>query len=120
MCQDESLGTVDAELLPLLAERLRALGDPARLRLLQVLSARERTVGELVAETGYSQPNVSRHLDRLEQAGWVERRREGTRCYVGLADEVAGCLCKQLCTLIRRQAASAAERAGVGRRGDES
>ncbi len=115
-----TLDTVDERLLPLLAERLRALGEPARLRLMQVLSGGERTVGELVAETGFSQPSVSRHLDRLEQAGWVVRRRDGTRVYVGIADAVADGLCRQVCQLIRRQAAAAAEAAGVAPKGEQA
>ncbi len=111
------LDAVDPMLLPLLAERLRALGDPQRLRLMRALSDGPRTVGELVDLVGTTQPNVSRHLARLEQAGWVTRERDGNRVLVRISDEVSGDLCELLCALVRRQAARAAATAGLGREG---
>lgn len=111
------LDAVDPKLLPLLAEKLRALGDPQRLRLMRALSDGPRTVGELVDLVGTTQPNVSRHLARLEQTGWVTRERDGNRVLVRLSDEVSGDLCDLLCALVRRQAARAAVTAGLGREG---
>lgn len=107
------LQDVPEELMPLLAERLRALGDAGRLRVMAQLSEGERTIGELVAALGMTQPNVTRHVDRLEQAGWVTRRRDGTRVWVRLADGVSHDLCDCLCRTIRRQAAALAARVGV-------
>lgn len=98
------LETIAPELLPVLAERLKALGDPLRLRIMQVLAAGERTVGELVERIGTTQPNISRHLARLEQAGWIVRRRAGAHVLVRLADEVGDELCATICGLVRRQA----------------
>jgi DNA-binding transcriptional ArsR family regulator len=48
------------------------LAEPARRRLLDLLIAGSRPVGELVHETGLSQPNTSRHLGILREAGLVE------------------------------------------------
>ncbi|MBI2302564.1 MAG: winged helix-turn-helix transcriptional regulator [Armatimonadetes bacterium] len=106
------LDTVDPALLPLLAERFQALGDPLRLRILQVLDAGERTVSELVECVGTTQPNVSRHVARLEQAGLVARRRVGGCVVVSLAEGLKGDLCDHLCALIRRQAAATAALTG--------
>ncbi len=62
-----------------------ACGDPARLRLLNLLAAGELCVCDLVNLTGESQPFVSRHLARLRSAGVVEVERRSTFAYYRLA-----------------------------------
>jgi ArsR family transcriptional regulator, cadmium/lead-responsive transcriptional repressor len=60
---------------------LHGLGDPSRLRILEALRGGERRVGELVAETGLSQPNASKHLACLWGCGLVARERRGREVY---------------------------------------
>jgi DNA-binding transcriptional ArsR family regulator len=60
-------------------EALRALADPTRLRIVELLAEREREVGELVAEFPISQPAVSRHLRVLRESGLVASRAEAQR-----------------------------------------
>src|SRR5271154_974419 len=55
------------------------VAEPARRRLLDLLHAGPLPVGELVAATGLSQPNTSRHLRVLREAGLVTVRSEGRR-----------------------------------------
>lgn len=69
------------------AKFFRGLGDPTRLRILQLLLERERAVGELVAETGVLQGRLSSHLACLRWCGFVTSRRQGRQVYYGLADE---------------------------------
>jgi DNA-binding transcriptional ArsR family regulator len=57
----------------------QVVAEPARRELLDLLIARPRAVGELVAETGMSQPSTSRHLRILREAGLVESRVDGRR-----------------------------------------
>jgi DNA-binding transcriptional ArsR family regulator len=59
------------------AEIFKALGHPARLRMVQALSLGERCVCELVEMVPGSQATTSRHLDVLLRAGLVSRRRKG-------------------------------------------
>ncbi|MBE9485723.1 MAG: winged helix-turn-helix transcriptional regulator [Chloroflexi bacterium] len=54
----------------------KAFGDPTRLRILALLSAKEPTVNEIVGAVALSQPTVSRHLALLREAGVVIDRRE--------------------------------------------
>jgi DNA-binding transcriptional ArsR family regulator len=54
-----------------------ALSDPSRRGILAMLAEGERTVSELVEAFDLSQPAISKHLKVLEQAGLIERRREG-------------------------------------------
>jgi DNA-binding transcriptional ArsR family regulator len=55
------------------------LSEPARREILDLLLAGPRPVGELVDGTGLSQPNTSRHLRILREAGLVESRPDGQR-----------------------------------------
>jgi DNA-binding transcriptional ArsR family regulator len=50
------------------------LADPGRRDILRLLLDGERSVGSLVAELSLAQPNVSKHLKVLRQAGFVEVR----------------------------------------------
>ena len=55
------------------------VAEPTRRELLDLLLDGPRPVGELVRETGLSQPNTSRHLRVLRDAGLVESRADGQR-----------------------------------------
>ena len=68
------------------AKFFRALGDPARLRLLEFLLPAEHTVTECVAHIGLSQGRVSAHLACLADCGYVQPRREGRFAYYKVAD----------------------------------
>jgi DNA-binding transcriptional ArsR family regulator len=57
-------------------QSLTALADPTRRRIVELLAARERTAGELVAEFDLSAPAISQHLKVLRQAGLVTVRAE--------------------------------------------
>lgn len=64
----------------------RAMGDTARLKVLDFLSQGECCVGELVEATGEKFPTVSQRLRVLRAEGLVARRREGLHVYYSLAD----------------------------------
>jgi DNA-binding transcriptional ArsR family regulator len=56
-----------------------AVADGSRRQILDLLTAGPRAVGAIATETGLSQPNASRHLRILREAGLVEPRIEGQR-----------------------------------------
>src|ERR671937_842312 len=71
----------------LVAKYFRALGDPTRVRILELLGdGAERSVGELVGRLGQSQPKVSNHLACLRWCGFVQTRREHPAVYYRIAD----------------------------------
>jgi DNA-binding transcriptional ArsR family regulator len=71
----------------LVAKYFRGLGDPSRLRILELLrSEEELSVGDLVARLGLPQPKVSNHLACLRWCGFIEARREGRTVYNRIAD----------------------------------
>jgi DNA-binding transcriptional ArsR family regulator len=71
----------------LVAKYFRGLGDPIRLRILELLrSEGELSVGELVERLALPQPQVSNHLACLRWCGFVEARREGRAVLNRIAD----------------------------------
>jgi DNA-binding transcriptional ArsR family regulator len=64
----------------------RALADPKRLCVLEILSGGERSVGQLSREASCHVPNMSQHLAVLRSAGLVSSRRQGSTVYYRLSD----------------------------------
>lgn len=72
----------------LVAKYFRGLGDPTRLRILELLQQDgELSVGELVERLGIAQPKVSNHLACLRWCGFIDARREHRTVYNRIADE---------------------------------
>ena len=69
------------------AALFHALGDPARLRLMELLFDGAHCVSELAQETGESMSLISQRLKILYQAELVIRQRTGKHIYYALADE---------------------------------
>ena len=85
------------ELVELIAERFRVLGEPMRIRLLDALREAPATVQQLQQMTGASQQNVSKHLGVLLRSGLVSRRKDGNFSRYAVADEGVFALCEQVC-----------------------
>lgn len=69
----------------------KALGNPKRLELLDLLAQGPRSVDDLASAAELGMSTCSAHLQTLREAGLVETRREGRRIYYSLAgDDVAG------------------------------
>ena len=84
------------ELAEAIAERFRVLGEPTRLRLLDLLAGGERTVGDLAGAIGCTTANISKHLARI-----VTRRRAGLHSYYAVSDTAVYELCGQVCGSLR-------------------
>lgn len=91
------------ELLELVAERFKVLGEPARLGILNALRSGEVSVSELVESTGMGQANVSKHLQILHTLRFVARRKEGLFVYYSLADDSVFLLCDLICGRIAQE-----------------
>ncbi len=92
-------------LVDLIARRFRVLGEPTRIRLLELLREHDATVTELYEALGASQQNVSKHLGVLLQAGIVRRTKQGTSARYAIADDGVFELCEHVCGGLRRQLA---------------
>ncbi|MGZ4280760.1 MAG: ArsR/SmtB family transcription factor [Gaiellaceae bacterium] len=104
---------VPNELAELIARRFRVIGEPMRIRLLDLLRDGEATVGELAAALGASHQNVSKHLTVLAEIGIVGRRKDGNRVYYSVVDEGVFALCEDVCGSLQRQFASLSELMGA-------
>lgn len=85
------------DLVELIADRFRALAEPTRIKLLDRLREGEATVLELTGLVGTSQQNVSKHLNLLQYAGIVARRKQGNFSCYRIADETVYALCEVVC-----------------------
>ena len=94
------------DLAELIARRFRALGDPLRIRLLDLLRDGELSVNELAEQLGTGQQNMSKHLGVLADAAMVARRKDGTRVFYRIADEGVFALCEQVCGSLQTQLSS--------------
>ena len=99
-CPPVAAGPVDDAAALEVALRLKALADPARVKLVSLLLAGggvdQRTTGDLAAVVGLSESTVSHHLGQLRQAGLVVSERRGMNVYHrGRRDALAA-----LCTVL--------------------
>ncbi len=91
------------QLLEKIADRLKAMADPMRLHILHSLQSGERCVGDILAEVGGSQANVSKHLSVLRRVGLVDCRREGVNVYYRIDDPTVFTICSTVCDSLERQ-----------------
>lgn len=91
------------DVLALIAERFKALAEPARLHILNCLRTGEMTVTELVEETGLGQANLSKHLQLLHNLRFVSRRKDGLFVYYSIADKRIFKLCDIMCVRIEAE-----------------
>lgn len=91
-------------LLEEMADWLKAIADPVRLRILHALKDGERCVNDLLTGLGCSQANVSKHLSVLRRAGLVAPRRDGVNVYYRIADPAIFVICETVCDSLERTA----------------
>ena len=108
------------DLAELIARRFRAVGEPLRVRLLDLLRDGELTVGDLAGRLGAGQQNVSKHLGVLVDAAMVARRKDGNHVYYRIADEGVLALCEQVCGSLQSQLSTLAALIGETPLGDMS
>ena len=91
------------EMVEAVARRFRLLGEPVRLRLLQLLESGEHSVNELAEKLKGNQANVSRHLTAMHEGGLLRRRPDGTSVYYSIADPMVLQLCELVCRSTQEQ-----------------
>lgn len=72
--------------IELKSKLFRGFSDGSRLSILKILVEGDTTVGEIVEQTGLSQPNVSSHLRCLSECGLALSRRDGRHIYYRASD----------------------------------
>ncbi len=82
------------------AKKLRALSDPKRLRIVDMLSCGELCACKILEEFHITQPTLSHDMKVLAEAGVVRQRREGKNIYYSLDEESLAALHRTLGTMI--------------------
>ena len=118
---DASIATAAPELdaLQLRAKLFRGLSDPSRLAILAALDPDPRTVGEIVAATGLTQPNASNHLRCLSDCGLVLRAAQGRYAFYRLADPRVPALLRDADALLAAAATGVSDCASYAEGGPE-
>jgi len=88
---------IPVDLAEMISARLRIIGDPTRIRILDLLRDDELSVTQLTERLETSQQNASKHLGMLLQAGIVARRKDGNSSIYSIADRGVYELCEQVC-----------------------
>lgn len=84
----------------LVAEFLQGLANPVRVKILCALREGEKSVGEIVRETGEKQSNVSQQLQILLHKGYLSRRREERNVFYAIKKPELFTLMEQIRTLV--------------------
>ena len=96
----------------------KTLGHPARVRILELLTDRDRSVGELLPEVGIESSNLSQQLGVLRRAGVVTTRKDGNTVIYSIASpDIAELLTvarKVLTTVLSDRVAALADLRGDG------
>ncbi len=80
-----------------IAGRLRAMSDPARLAILHCLCDGEKNVSCIVDETGYGQACISKHLSILRRHELVSTRRDHRKIFYSLTSTLPEDICRMVC-----------------------
>jgi DNA-binding transcriptional ArsR family regulator len=88
------------------AAQFGVLAIPVRLRIIGELCASERNVSHLLDAIEVSQPNMSRHLSVLHQAGIVSKRKSGANVIYALANDSMDTICRIVCTQVVTEVAA--------------
>ena len=86
-----------SEVFESVARYFTLLSEPSRLRIMHAICQAEKSVNQIVEETGFTQTNVSRHLGLMYQGGVLSRRREGAQVFYRVSDASFTELCRTVC-----------------------
>lgn len=109
------LAMASEQLFERIADRLKAMGDPTRLKILHILQRGEMCVSAILGEVGGSQANVSKHLSVLRRAGIVDCRREGVSIFYRIVDPTVFSICRSVCDSLEKQINAEREEIRQGR-----
>ena len=101
--REENGLTKSDEVFEKVADLFRLMSAPMRLRIISALCDGEKNVGELLAEIDTTQPNMSKHLNTLYQAGVLGKRRAGVQIYYRIINDRVVTLCRTVCEQISSQ-----------------
>ena len=94
---------MEERVLELKAEVLKALAQPTRLKILELLRHGERCICEIIPAINGEQSNVSRHISLMQKNHLVTTRRDGVKVMVKVRDPKIFEILDHVGFLLRRQ-----------------
>ncbi len=94
---------INDEMIRLMANRFKAMSEPVRLKILQIVKERERSVGEIAEILNLKHGTASANLNALAKAGLVSTRRDGVKIYYHIANDMILQICDIACNCIRQE-----------------
>jgi DNA-binding transcriptional ArsR family regulator len=91
------------ELLDLIAQRLKAMAEPTRMKILNLLKNREFSVGEIAEQLGLKHGTASANLNALHKAGLVSFRKDGTRALYRISSDMVFKVCHAVCETLKEE-----------------
>lgn len=85
-----------------IAECLKALTHPVRIRILQELVTGRKCVSDLSERVGIAQANLSQHLGLLRNHGWITKKKRALYVFYSLSDGDISSVLKKICTMIEK------------------
>lgn len=82
---------------------IKTLCNPVRLKIIQCISVKDKTVSELISTCGLSQSAVSQHLIKLKDAGIVVDTKQGREVYYSLPDKRVSKISSLILNLIKEK-----------------
>lgn len=101
-----------AEIYDMQSQLCKAMGHPARLKIVHILRDGPLPVNKLAEGAGLNQATLSRHLSALRQAGVVTARKQGAEHFYQLSDPKIGLICDLMRQVLAEQLTHQAEMTG--------
>jgi len=96
-------GLMEERVLELKAEILKALAQPTRLKILELLRNGERCICEIVPAINGEQSNISRHISLMQKSNLVTTRKDGVKVMVKVSDPRVFEILDSIALLLKKQ-----------------
>ena len=94
---------MEERVLELKAEILKALAQPTRLRILELLRNGEKCICEIVPAINGEQSNISRHISLMQKSNLVTTRKDGVKVMVKVKDPKVFEILDSIALLLKKQ-----------------
>jgi DNA-binding transcriptional ArsR family regulator len=94
---------MEEQVVALKADILKAMAQPTRLKILELLREGERCICEIVPAINSEQSNVSRHISVMQKSNLVTTRKDGVRVMVKVRDQKIFDVLDRISQILREQ-----------------
>lgn len=104
---------INDDMMNIMAQRFKVMSEPLRLKILHLLKGGEKSVGELAETLQLKHGTASANLNALAKVGLVSPRRDGTKIYYHITNDMVLKICDIACDCIRLEIDEMMKRQGL-------